>query len=138
VALSIEQRLQRLEVRLGELGHWRVRAAAPLDSWRFDGDPLSVGQPWPNVDGLHEISHPEIEVPDSWPVEETLLELDVGGESLLRIEYGGDSYELFGVDVNHSRFPLRERRCSLGVEAVARFPFGTPNRDPRLSVARLV
>jgi alpha-mannosidase len=138
VTLSIEQRLQRLEVRLGEVGHWRVRAAAPLGAWRFDGEPIEMRQPWPALDGLHVISHPEIEIPGSWSLEETFLDLDMGGESLLHIGYPDDSYEVFGVDVNHSRFPLRQRRFSLDVAAVARFPFGTPNRDPRLSVARLI
>jgi alpha-mannosidase len=71
-------------------------------------------------------------------MEETFLELDVGGESLLRIGYERDSHEHFGVDVNHRRFPLRQRRFSVEADAAARFPFGTPNRDPRLSVARLV
>jgi alpha-mannosidase len=137
VTLSIEQRLQRLEVRLGEVAHWRVRAAAPLEACSFDGEPIALGQRWPDPDGLHVISHPETEVPGSWPVKETFLELDVGGESLLRIGYADDSYELFGVDVNHSRFPLRQRRFSVAINAVARFPFGTPNRDPRLSLARL-
>jgi alpha-mannosidase len=138
VTLSIDQRLQRLEVRLGEVRHWRVRAAAPLDAWRFDGEPIPLGERWPKPEGLHVISHPEIELPGSWALDETFLELDVGGESLLRVSYADGSYELFGVDVNHTRFPLRQRRFSLVVDAVARFPFGTPNRDPRLAVARLV
>lgn len=138
MTLSIEQRLQRLEVRLGELGRWRIRATAPLDAWRFDDEPIGLGDRWPDGDGLHVLSHPELEVPSSWPLEETLLELDVGGESLLRIDYPDDSDELFGADVNHMRFPLRQRRFSVRVDAAARFPFGTPNREPRLSVARLV
>jgi alpha-mannosidase len=138
MTLSIEQRLHRLEVRLGELRHWRIRDQLPLGDWRFDGQPLDLGEQWPDREGLHVLSHPEAEVPASWPLEETFLELDAGGDSLLRIDYPDDTYERFGVDVNHGRFPLRQRRFSLEVEAVPRFPFGTPNRDPRLSTARLV
>jgi alpha-mannosidase len=137
VTLSIPQRLSRLEVRLEEVAQWRVREQLPLAEWRFDGEPFGPGEPWPDPEGLHVLTHPETEVPTSWPLEETSLELDVGGESLLKIAYP-DSYERFGVDVNHLGFPLRQRRFSLEVESVARFPFGTPNRDPRLSTARLV
>lgn len=138
MTLSIEQRLHRLEVRLAELGHWRIRHQLPLGEWRFDGEPLGLGERWPNPEGLHVLTHPEAEIPAAWPLEETVLELDAGGESLLRVGYTDGSFERFGIDVNHLRFPLRQRRFSLEVEAVPRFPFGTPNRDPRLSTARLV
>jgi alpha-mannosidase len=138
MTLSIEQRLHRLDVRLGELAHWRVRDRLPLGDWRFDGEPLGLGERWPDPEGFHVLTHAETEVPASWTLEETELELDVGGESLLRIGYPDGSYERFGVDLNHRRFPLRQSRFSLEVEAVPRFPFGTPNRDPRLATARLV
>jgi alpha-mannosidase len=136
--LSIEQRLRRLDVRLGELALWRIRDHLPLEDWRVDGEPLEPGGRWPEPEGLHVLTHPPTEVPSSWPLEETLLELDVGGESLLRVDYADDSYERFGVDPNHRLFPVRHRRLSLEAEAVPRFPFGNPNRDPRLSVSRFV
>jgi alpha-mannosidase len=138
MTLTIEQRLHRLEVRLGELGHWRVRQQLPLGDWRFDGKPLALGEQWPDRDGLHVLTHPATEVPPAWPLEETFLELDAGGESLLLVSAEDGSHERFGVDVNHRRFPLRRRRFSLEVEAVSRYPFGTPNPDPRLAAARLV
>jgi alpha-mannosidase len=136
--LTIEQRLRRLDVRLAELALWRVREHLPLDDWRFDGQPLQLGGRWPEPEGLHVLSHPALEVPSSWPLEEAFLELDFGGESLLRVEYPDGSDDRFGVDPNHRRVPIRQRRLSLEAEAVPRFPFGNPNRDPRLSVARLV
>jgi alpha-mannosidase len=136
--LSIEQRLRRLDATLGELALWEVRDYLPLDDWRFDGQPLELGGRWPEPEGLHVLSHPGVELPSSWPLEETFLELDFGGESLLRVDYPNDSPERFGVDPNHRRFPIRHRRLSLEAEAVPRFPFGNPNRDPHLSVARLV
>jgi alpha-mannosidase len=138
MTLTIEQRLHRLEVRLAELGHWRIRQQLPLGDWRFDGEPLGLGEPWPDRDGLHVLTHHETEVPASWPLDETFLELDAGGESLLLVSSADGWYERFGVDVNHRRFPLGRRRFSLEVEAVPRFPFGTPNRDPRLATARVL
>jgi alpha-mannosidase len=138
-ALTLQQRLNRLEVRLAELAHWRARAHLPLGDWRFDDDTtLGLGQPWPDRNGVHRLSHPEIVIPASWPLEQTILELDLGGESLLRVDYSDGAHECFGVDPNHGRFPLRDRRFSLAAEAVARLPFGTPSPDARLSVARLV
>jgi alpha-mannosidase len=125
-------------MRLGELAYWRCRAHVLLGDWRFDGAPLALGRPWPDGGGLHRLSHPESHVAASWPLEEVVLELDLGGESLLRIDYPDGGYEFLGVDPNHRRFPLRQRRFSLAAEAVARLPFGQPNPDPRLSVARLV
>jgi alpha-mannosidase len=138
MTLSIEQRLHRLEVRLGELGHWRIRHELPLADWRFDGELLRLGGQWPEPEGLHVLTHPETEIPAAWPLEETVLELDAGGESLLLVAYPDGSFERFGAGVNHLRFPLRQRRFSLEVEAVPRFPFGTPNRDPRFATARVV
>jgi alpha-mannosidase len=138
VTLTLGQRLRRLDVRLSELGLWRIRTHVPLSDWRFDGAPIAVGDPWPELDGVHVFKHTETEVPSDWPVEGTFVELDLGGESLLLLRYADGSVERFGHDVNHRRFPLRDRRFALESESVARFPFGNPNRDARLSAARLV
>jgi alpha-mannosidase len=138
VTLTLEQRLRRLDVRLSELGLWRLRAHVPLPEWRFDGAPITVGDPWPLLDGVHAFAHAETESPADWPVEETFVELDLGGESLLLFRYPDGAVERFGHDVNHRRFPLRGRRFTIDSESVARFPFGNPNRDARLSTARIV
>jgi alpha-mannosidase len=138
VTLTLGQRLRRLDVRLSELGLWRVRTHAPLSDWRFDGTPIALGEQWPVLDGVHTFAHAEIEVPADWPVEEAFVELDLGGESLLLLRYADGAVERFGHDVNHRRFPLRGPRFAIESESVARFPFGNPNRDARLSMARIV
>ena len=152
---SAEQRLQQIAIQLEEMGFWRDREFVDLDAWTIDGDPIAPGSYWPAgiVDrakggtvgsewdacsGVVTLEHPEVQLPSGWPVEESALLLDPGGESLLTISYGNDETESFGVDPWHRRFPLRARQFGIRVEAVARFPFGRPNRDPRLSTARLV
>ncbi|MBO0685465.1 MAG: alpha-mannosidase, partial [Candidatus Dormibacteraeota bacterium] len=116
---------------------WLDRAWLPLPGWRFEGTPIDVGGPWHRRDGLVSLELAKAEVPLEWPLEETVLELMPGGEGLLRLDYGATS-EAFGVDPWHTWFPLRQRRLAIGVEAVARRPFGIPAVDPRLEQARLV
>jgi alpha-mannosidase len=137
-ALSPEQRLERLEVRLDELGFWVERDFVDLDGWSFDGEPIALGEPWPRLEDVVTLSHPGAAVPEGWPLEEARLHLDLGGESLLRVRYGGGGHEAFGLDPEHRRFELREREFALEATAVARLPFGVPNRDARLALARLV
>ena len=136
--LTDQQRTERLQRRLTELELWTVRAAVPLDGWSFDSAPLAAGAPWPTRDGLATLAHGEVEVPAAWPLEEARLDVDLGGEGLLRIAYADGESEAFGLDPNHQRFPLRGRRFSVGAECVARLPFGVPNRAARLARARLV
>jgi alpha-mannosidase len=138
MSLTITQRLDRLAVRLEEIRFWLVREYQDLEQWRFEGDPLALGQPWPTREGVVRLEHPEVHVPAAWPLEESRLELNVGGESLLRIHYGGNQVVTFGLDPNHQRFPLSAHDFSLEVRSVARFPFGQPNRNARLERARLV
>src|SRR5271156_319506 len=45
--LTAEQRLERLRTRTGELTHWRVREAIDIERWFFEGEPISLGDPWP-------------------------------------------------------------------------------------------
>ena len=42
MTLSVEQRLDWLEVRIGELCSWVDREWVDLDDWRFDGAPLAT------------------------------------------------------------------------------------------------
>lgn len=138
MTLSIEQRQERLGVQLYELGFWLDRAHLDLEQWSFNGEVLPSGRAWPLLDGVSSLEHPSLTVPEEWPLEHTRLHLDLGGEGLVRIEYADGGNEAFGLDPEHRRFPLRERAFSPKVEAVARLPFGVPNRDPRLKQARLV
>jgi alpha-mannosidase len=135
--LTTSQRIDRVARRLEELALWTVRRAQPLADWRLDGQPIALGAPWPSREGVVRLEHGPVEVPPDWPLEHARLELDLGGEGLLRLDYGSEA-EGFGLDPNHRSFPLRARRVSAVAECVARLPFGVPNRDPRLLVARLV
>ncbi|MGH2820641.1 MAG: glycoside hydrolase family 38 C-terminal domain-containing protein [Actinomycetota bacterium] len=134
--LTLDQRLTRLAARLQELSSWEVRAFRDLEEWSFDGTPLAPGERWPDREGVHELGHPEVEVPGEWPLDEVRLVLDLGGEALARVLYGDDE-EGFGCDPWHRRFPLRQRRFAVRAEAVARLPFGVPNPDARLAEARM-
>lgn len=138
MALTLAQRLRRLDVRLAELTYWVDQAYRELNHWTFDGQPIQLGQPWPTREGVVHIAHLQIEVPAEWPLDRVRLELNVGGEALLRIRYGDEREEEWGLDPYHQRFPLRDSAFSLEIAAVARLPFGVPNRDARLELARLV
>src|SRR5438270_13081795 len=104
--LTLSQRIDRLSARLGELALWLDRGWLGLPGWRFDGAPIEVGAPWPRRDGTRRLELRSAQVPEGWPLQETLLELAPGGEGLLRIDYGRES-EAFGLDPWHRRFPLR-------------------------------
>lgn len=138
MTLTVEQRIARLQKRLTELELWIVRSSFPLDGWTFNGGPLAVGSSWPTRDGVVTFSHPEMEVPAGWPLDECRLDLDLGGEGLVRVAYADGESEGFGLDPNHRRLPLRQRRFSATAECVARLPFGVPNRNAGLERARII
>jgi alpha-mannosidase len=135
--LSLDQRVRRARRRLGEIAIWRVREIKEIGGWSFDAKPIAVGHAWPETPGVHELISGPFEVPAGWPLEETRLALDVGGESLLTILYDGGAWLQLGLDVNHNEFPLDHRRGRLEVEAVARSPFGQIVTDPHLRRAEL-
>ena len=87
--LSLDQRVRRLLKRLAELELWEKRAVVPLDAWTFNGAPIAPGSPWPSREGIASFAHPAVEVPADWPLDETRLQLDLGGEALIAIESGG-------------------------------------------------
>ena len=132
MSLSIEQRLESLAARTDELRAWLVRDWVEVGDWRFDGEPLALGSPWPSRDGVRRLSHPEVRVPEGWPAEETRLELDLGGEGLLTL-----GRTALGLDQQHRVFPVGAEPFAIEVEIVARLAFGEPARDPRLALARL-
>jgi alpha-mannosidase len=99
---------------------------------------IEHGERWTSTEGIVDLRCGRVVVPGSWPVEKTRLQLDVGGEALARLHYEDGCGDAFGVDPFHRLFPVRRRRFDIEVEAVARHPFGVPNRDPRLGVNRLV
>jgi alpha-mannosidase len=135
--LTREQRLERLRARLEELSFWRERGSLALDGWRFAGEPIRPGDAWPRRDGVAVITHPGAAVPEAWPLEEVRLELDLGGEGLVRILGPQGVPSGFGLDLWHRSFPLPSRVFAVEAEVVARGPFGSP-REPRLAGGRLV
>lgn len=137
MTLTTAQRLERLNTRIQELGLWLERDYQDLNRWHFEGEPLALGASWPTREGVVRLEHPPMSLPEAWPLEESRLDLDVGGESLLRVRYGAHA-ESFGLDAYHQRFPLEARGFSLEIRSVARLPFGVPNRDARLERARVV
>jgi len=136
--LSVAQRLDWLAVRIDELRLWLDREWLELDDWTFDGSPLAVGARWPDRTGVHRLEHPEVAPRAAWPDGEARLRLDLGGEALVTLEYADGAGASFGSDPEHRELPLRSAPFSVNAEAVARLPFGEPNRDARLGVARAV
>lgn len=137
MALTIAQRLERLKVRLDELFWWREREAVGVEGWTFDGAPIAIGAAWPRRDGVVTLAA-TAEAPAHWPLDETRLVLDLGGESLVSLGYPGGETVRFGHDPYHREFPLSAHAVSISSESVARLPFGEPVRRPCLNGARLV
>ncbi|MGO7161240.1 alpha-mannosidase [Rhizobium johnstonii] len=135
--LTIAQRLDRLKVRIAELAHWRDRQSAAIDGWTFEGEPIGHHQDWPHRQGVVHFAAPA-EAPEAWPVDDIRLQLDLGGESLITLSYPDGETETFGLDPYHQEFPVKGRRFSIVTETVARFPFGEPNRAPKLNKARFI
>jgi alpha-mannosidase len=133
---TLDQRRDRLRLRLGELEAWRLRARAPVAGWSCDGEPIAVGAPWPRLDGMRRFAA-SAAAPADWPLAETRLRLDAGGESLATLRYADGRSESFGLDPYHDEFPLLGRAFDISVESVARAPFGQPARAPTLARAEL-
>jgi alpha-mannosidase len=138
VALTIEQRAQRLRVRLEELVWWRYRETRALDGWRVDGEPAEAGTPWPSGKRLVRLEHPRAELPAGWDLERARLHLDVGYDAHFRIDYRDAEPEAFGVDANHYELPLRARDFSVDATAIIRRDRGRDPRGPRLGAGELV
>ncbi|HWF77022.1 MAG TPA: hypothetical protein VN694_07560, partial [Caulobacteraceae bacterium] len=115
-----------------------MRERAPVGGWTFEGQPIRVGEAWPDRRGVRHLAAERFEAPAEWPLEETRLSLDVGGESLLTLVYDDGRRVRLGLDLNHTEFQLDGAAARIEIEAVAKGPFGTPVRDPRLVRAELV
>ena len=137
MGLTLQQRLDRIRVRLGEPTWWREREVVPVSGWRFDGEPIELGGFWPKRDGVVTFTA-DAKAPEHWPLAETRLVLDLGGEALVSLAYEGGETIRFGNDPYHKEFQVRRHAFSIEAEAVARLPFGEPVREPRLNAARLI
>ena len=131
---TYDRQLDRLTIRLAELAHWRVRACREIADWTLDGAPIEVGGAWPSREGRVHFAA-RASAPPQWPLEETRLSLNLGGESLLTLTYPDGARESFGLDPHHEEFPLRGRDFAVAAQSVARLPFGQPVHAPRLNRA---
>jgi alpha-mannosidase len=136
MALTIQQRIDRIRVRLDELVWWREREAVPVAGWTLDGASIEVGGFWPKTEGAVAFAA-QGRAPEHWPLAEARLILDLGGEALVSLSFEGGETLRYGVDPYHREFPIRGHAFSINAEAVARLPFGEPVREPRLNAARL-
>src|SRR4051794_33189079 len=118
MALSIPQRLDRLKVRNEELKYWRAREGLTVTGWTVDGLPIDIGGGWPNREGVHKFAA-TAEVPAHWPLEETRLLLDLGGESLVTLSYPNRDSVSFGVAPYHRELPVRHRQIAISAESTA-------------------
>ena len=136
MALTVSQRLERVRVRSEELRYWRAREGVTVGGWSIDGTPIEIGGAWPSREGVHKFAA-TAEVPAHWPLEDARLVLDLGGESLVTLNYPNRDAVSFGVDPYHREFPLKHRQVAISAESTAREPFGVPVRSPRLNRAVL-
>ncbi|WDR06940.1 glycoside hydrolase family 38 C-terminal domain-containing protein [Devosia rhodophyticola] len=137
MSLTLAQRLDRVKVRIDELGFWRARQTCPISDWTFNGTPIALGEFWPGKDGVqHFAAHAA--VPDGWPIEQTRLSLNVGGESLVSLDYPEGHTDQFGLDPYHEEFPLKGKNFAISTDSVPRLPFGQPVREPQLMRAELI
>ncbi|HXV01062.1 MAG TPA: glycoside hydrolase family 38 C-terminal domain-containing protein [Caulobacteraceae bacterium] len=135
--LSLGERLKRARRRAGEIEAWRVGEARAIGGWTFDGAAIAIGAPWPRTDDVRRFAGGPFQVPADWPLDETRLALDVGGEALLTIVDGGGARRRLGLDAHHHEFVLDERGGALEIEAVARGAFGQFVAEPRFRCAEL-
>src|SRR3982750_2150140 len=108
MALTVQQRLDRLEERNDELRFWRAREGATVSGWTIDGRPIDIGGGWPDRMGVHKFAA-SAEVPEHWALEDPRLFLDLGGESLVTLSYPNRDSVSFGVDPYHRELPVRDR-----------------------------
>lgn len=137
MALTTSQRLHRLNVRLAELNHWRAREVLPVTNWAFNNKPLTIGDAWPQTDGVQNFSA-EAKLPSHWPLEHARLKLNLGGESLISISYKNGQTIKLGLDPYHQEFSLNAAEFSIQSDSVARLPFGEPVHQPRLEEAYIL
>ncbi|MGV3491432.1 MAG: alpha-mannosidase [Devosia sp.] len=135
MVLTVAQRLARVKVRLDELSYWVERETVPVSGWSLNGDAVEVGTFWPSREGVFAFAA-DAKVPPHWPLAETRLFLDLGGEALATLVYP-DQRVGFGNDPYHKDFPVRGHAFRIEAEAVARLPFGEPVREPRFKGAHL-
>ena len=137
MALTLDQRRERLRQRAAELEPWRVRARAAIDGWTCDGAPLAVGAPWPAIDGLRRFAA-SAQAPADWPLEETRLALELGGESLVTLSYADGRGALRARSLSRGIPAARPRLRHRGRERRARRRSASRSSAPALARAEFV
>ncbi len=122
--LPLEMRIRRMNKRLVELDQWVARESLPLSTWTLDGVSLPMGAAWQEDGTPRRFAHPEVSLPDHWPLAACRLQLWLGGEGLLRLI--GDTVESHGLNPPHQSFPLPGRRFRVEADCVARLEQGVP------------
>lgn len=136
MSLTYTQRLERIEVRNAEFQFWRARKTVELTSWNFNGEPIAVGEAWPHKTPPIGFTA-DVTVPEGWPLADTYLYLNLGGESLLSITAQDGTTKRYGLDPYHREFAAPSQSFSLHAQSVPRLPFGEPVRTPKLERAEL-
>lgn len=137
MALTISQRLHRLNVRVAELNQWRTREILPVIGWAFNGEPININDAWPQQNGVNQFTA-SAKLPAHWPVAQARLKLNLGGESLISISYKNGETVKLGLDPYHQEFCLVAAEFNIQSDSVARLPFGEPVRQPRLEEAYII
>ncbi|WP_428242361.1 alpha-mannosidase [Gynuella sp.] len=136
-SLTLQQRLERHQVRLEELVYWTERQKQPLTSLTLEGESANVGTPWPGTDGVFSFTGTGT-VPADWSLADCRLRMNLGGEGLVMLSDDQGAATGYGIDPYHRSFPLKSHRFSFTAECTARLPFGEPVRAPRIEWAELV
>ncbi|BCH56861.1 alpha-mannosidase [Agrobacterium vitis] len=136
MSLTYTQRLERIEVRNAEFQFWRARKTVAVEGWRFNDQPIAVGEAWPRKTPPIGFTA-DVTVPEGWPLADTYLYLNLGGESLLSITAQDGSLKRYGLDPYHREFAAPSQSFSLHAQSVPRLPFGEPVRAPKLERAEL-
>lgn len=134
--LPLEMRLRRMSKRIEELVRWTARETLPLDRWTLHDTPVAAGFAWADTGEPLPFRHPDIAIPDHWPLSDTRLHLWLGGEGLVRLI--GNRTDSFGLNPPHQDFLPRERTFRVEADCVARLPQGVPNRQAAIGRTELV
>lgn len=134
--LPLEMRLRRMSKRLEELERWTPRETLPLQNWTLHEVPVAAGFAWTDTGAPLPFRHPDVTIPDHWPLDQVRLHLWLGGEGLVRLI--GNRTDSFGLNPPHQDFLPRERRFRVEADCVARLPQGVPNRQSAIGRTELV
>ena len=140
---KLEQAIQRLELRLGELNTFKLVKRSNLTGWLFSIDKknwqvLHISEKWP-VQAFPCYFMKEFTIPEEFKGLPVRLQIWVEGEGIVYI----NGKPVGGLDPNHREFRLLDlavggEKFTVLIEAVPRGPFGSYVAEPHLAQSRLV